>query len=93
MQLGEDRAIGQIAISNATPTQITPGPADFNPARGVRVKNLTGNAIIWIGNANVSATTGYPLDAGESVEVGMSRIGELYALATTNNQKLGFIWV
>lgn len=90
--VSENWGVGQVAISSTVPTPVSVGPLNGNPVNGIRIKNKAGNGIIYVGDFNVSATVGYPLAADEWIEIPTNKIGEIYALAVTNTQKLAFVW-
>ena len=74
----------QVAISITVPTRICPA----NPSRrSVKVTNVTGSNIVWIGeDSSVTATTGDYLHSG----IGSNNVywgtGELWGLAVTAAQ-------
>lgn len=84
---------GQTAISNTVATRIVPVPdVGQQIERGVRIKNLTGNAAIYIGGSDVLSSTGWPLLAEQELLVSSEKISEVYGLATTNNHRLAWLW-
>lgn len=85
---------GQTAISNSVATALGTLPDNHPGLRnGVTVRNATGNAVIWVGGPGVAAATGYPLLAGESIKIEASSPEYVFAIATTDTQKLEWIGV
>jgi hypothetical protein len=80
--------ITQVAISNVTPTPIYTG-RDLKV--GVQIKNVVGNATIYLGGSDVSTSNGYPLAASETVFIPADEIILYRALATNNNERLALI--
>ena len=80
--------ITQVVISNATPTEIYTG-RDLKV--GVQIKNMVGNATIYLGGTDVSTTNGYPLAASETVFIPADEIILYRALATNNNERLALL--
>ena len=77
---------------DTTAEQIT--STSFTTKRGVAIKaDLDNSGTIYIGNSDVTAgtiaaTDGMPLSAGESIEIEIDNPNKLYAIASTNNQKV-----
>lgn len=62
--------------------------------RGVVIKAMPENTgIIYIGLSGVTSTTGFPLEAGETVTIPVDDADKIYALASIDNQALAWIAV
>lgn len=64
-----------------------------NPSyHGVIIKALSTNTgTIYVGLVGVTAATGYPLDAGETVTIPVDNANKVYAIASVDNQ--GLAWM
>lgn len=66
----------------------------FKPQRGVLIKADSSNTgIVYVGLSDVTAgsestTDGIPLEAGESIEIEIDDISNLYTIGSANNQKV-----
>lgn len=84
---------GQVAIAvGGTAQQI---PKTAGSTGGVRLKANSANAgKIYLGSDNtVSATTGYELSAGESINLEVLNLGRLWIVGGTTGDRLSWISV
>ena len=62
---------------------VVPGYAPQKAMKGVRVRAATANTIvIYVGRAGVTVDNGYPLPAGEELEVQVEDIAKVHVIAT-----------
>lgn len=77
---------GQFAITT-TATEITNGDPDITTGSsgGTVIKNI-GSEVVWLGPsaANASASSGFPLDPGEKVEIIWSQSAAMQVWAATS---------
>lgn len=74
--------------SSATNPQAGPGSTAY--PTGALLKSNTGNGTIWFGGADVTSTNGFPMAAGEALEVDL--VNEiLYAISTTTASSTLFV--
>jgi hypothetical protein len=61
-------------------------------ARRFRIRSLISNtAIIYLGTTGVSASTGYPLWPGDSLEVQVSNLNVLHAIVASGTQVISYL--
>lgn len=73
----------------STPTLIASGGARISPDV-VRIKVPTGGATVYVGAANVSTATGYPVAATETFEWSMA--GEaIYGVVASSTQAVNIV--
>ena len=72
---------------------ITTSAAQLNGGTSAACKNKlqvkalsTNSGITYVGPSNVSATTGYALQAGDTVEIDIDNVNKLYAIGTANDK-------
>ena len=76
---------GKVNIT-ATNTQQQLSATSVPLAKGVTVKALTANAAtVYVGAAGLDATTGFPLDGGDSVGIGINDLNKVYIYGTQND--------
>lgn len=86
----EQRArYGQSAISDSEPTLIV--SADLECREGVQLKSMNTNTdVIYIGESDVDATSGFPLLPGEGLFVPIDHVSSTYALAGVDTERLAW---
>ena len=63
------------------------GYAPEKALKGVRVRAATANtAVVYVGPAGVTVESGYPLPAGEEVEVQIADVSKVYVTAESGRQ-------
>ena len=70
---------------------VAPGYAPQKVLKGVRVRAATGNAlVIYVGRTGVTVDKGYPLPAGQELEVQVEDISKVHVVATPagNSQQI-----
>ena len=77
---------GQVTVG-ITPTAID--GADRNPIR-IHVHNLDNTRSIWVGAADVSSTTGFPLFKLDSLELILNPNETLYAITDSGTVSLAY---
>lgn len=64
------------------------------PVVHTTVKNLSGNAIIWVGGAGLLSGQGYILYGGEQTpEIRVDNLNDIYTFAMTSGQIVSYISV
>lgn len=81
-------AYGQFTVG-ATAARVVSGQSI---GKGVRVRNTHATQVLYVGDANVTAATGYPIPAGQA-ETLPNYVGDLYAISTAAGTTGGFLSV
>lgn len=80
--------MGQVTIGSAA-TPFT--AANIAVKNGLIIKSLSSNAnLCYIGDATVSASTGFPLSPGESTSIAIDNVSRMYVFGT-NTEKIAYI--
>jgi len=79
-------------IVDTTPMQIDGSVSNIRTAT---LKADSANSdVIWIGfSSSVDASTGFPLNAGDHIDIVIDSLSKIYAVAGSSAQKLYVIWV
>lgn len=85
----DEFAAGSVAVGNSAVVQL---PAQ-RVRNGLRLKAGPSNsATVYVGNnPNVSSSSGYPLAAGETLDVAVDDASKVYVIASASNQTLKFL--
>lgn len=79
---------GQVTLSDSAVTQFS----DVQLVVVALKAEPDNTSTIWIGDENVSTTTGFPLDAGETIVIAVDgNLEVLYGIAETNGDKVCWI--
>ena len=90
IMLNDKFQFGQTAMSSSAPTALVDITTPCK--NGLLVKNPASNTEdIYIGDANVSSSTGYPLSPGESLIVPVDHPNFIYGLAVVNDEPLAWV--
>lgn len=74
---------GPINVDDSAPVAISGADTDAVRGQAVAFKN-TGSSSCYVGPADVTDTTGYPVDAGEAMGVDLETTGDqLYAICAS----------
>ena len=75
----------------------TAGTAVRLPAQvilGVTVRAMiTNTGTIYVGGSGVTSTNGFPLVAGESINLDVANLNAIYINASVNNDSIRYVWV
>lgn len=75
--------------TSSTPTALA--DVSFQMRKGVYLKALSGNsAPVFIGNSDVSATLGYPLNAGDYVFIPIDKLSKVFYYSAAS-QTLAYV--
>jgi hypothetical protein len=82
---------GQKAVTTAG-TQVALGHPSHAITHSVKIKALHGNTgWIYIGDSSVSSSTGYVLDAGETLELQIANLSTVYVDSSVNGEGVSYI--
>ena len=78
-------------IVDTTPVQL----GDEDNIRSVTIKadHANSDAVVIGFDSSVSSSTGFPLNAGDHVDIAIDSLSKIYAVAGSSGQKLYVIWV
>lgn len=81
---------GAVTLTLAGTIQQLPNQA----ATGITVRALTTNAgTVYVGGSAVTASNGFPLNAGEALSLDVANTNAVYLTADTDGQAARFVWV
>lgn len=87
--LSPDFYVDNISVGTSVSKVI---PEELNVLKGVQLKSLfTNTGIIYIGRSGVSATTGFPLSAGEGLFIPIKDVTKISAISDTAAQSLRWL--
>lgn len=73
---------------NTSIVQLTPTPLPNRSAMTLKAITTSATEIIYIGNSSVSTSTGYPLMNGDSLQLDLTAVFNIYAVGSSAGQKL-----
>jgi hypothetical protein len=73
---------------NTSIVQLTPTPLANRSAMTIKCVTSTSVDAVYIGNSSVSTATGYPLFNGDSVQLDLTAVFNIYAVGSSAGQKL-----
>ena len=79
-------------LVDTTPVQVDGSVSNI---RSATLKADANNSdTIWVGfDSSVSATTGFPLEPGDHIDIVIDSLSKIYVVSGTAGQKLYVIWV